>query len=105
MFWGAFWYDYKGSCHCWKPETAKEKKISEDLIKDLNKRLEPAKRQEWGLTKGISCLSLQGISGPKPVWKFNKATGAYFRKQASKGIDWWRYRTVILEPLLIPFTK
>lgn len=97
MFWGAFSYDYKGPCHCWKPETAKEKKIAEDLIKDLNKKLEPAAKDEWELTKGTSCLGLRGIAGPKPIWRFNKSTGAYVRKKAVEGgIDWWRYRTVIL---------
>lgn len=58
-----------------------------------------------GLTKGTSRLGLRGVGGPKPVWKFTEATGAYVRKKASKSIDWWRYRTVILEPLLIPFAK
>ena len=42
MFWGCFSYDYKGPCHCWKSETAKEKKIAENHIKGLNDRLEPA---------------------------------------------------------------
>lgn len=26
MFWECFSWDYKGPCHCWKKETAKEKK-------------------------------------------------------------------------------
>ena len=25
MFWGCFSYDKKGPCHCWTPETNKEK--------------------------------------------------------------------------------
>ena len=105
MFWGCFSYDYKGPCHCWKSETAKEKKIAENHIKGLNDRLEPAARQEWELNQGTSRLGLRGVGGPKPKWRFNEATGAYVRKKGSKGIDWWRYRTVILEPLLIPFAK
>ena len=67
--------------------------------------MEPAARQEWELTKGTSRLGLRGVGGPKPIWKFIEATRAYVRKKSLKGIDWWRYRTVILEPLLIPFTK
>lgn len=47
MFWGCFSYDYKGPYHCWKSETAKEKKSAEDQIKDLNKMLEPSARQVW----------------------------------------------------------
>lgn len=45
LFWGAFLYDYKRPCHCWKLKTAKQKKISENLIKDLNIKLESATRQ------------------------------------------------------------
>lgn len=64
------------------------KKTAEAYIKELNQRLESAARHEWELTKGTSQLGLQGIGGLKPVWKFTKATGAYFCKKTIKEIDW-----------------
>ena len=67
--------------------------------------MEPAARQELELTKITSRLGLRSISGPKLIWKFIKAIGAYVQKKSSKSIDWWHYQTVILKPLLILFIK
>lgn len=50
-------------------------------------------------------MELRGVGGPRLVWKFTEATRAYVCKKSPKGIDWWQYQTVILEPLLIPFVK
>jgi transposase len=37
MFWGAFSYDKKSPCHCWGPETAKEKAKAKLMTEELNK--------------------------------------------------------------------
>ncbi len=60
MFWGSFPYDRKGPSHCWKKETAKEKKAATEYLDKLNKELEPAAREEWELTNVFS-LTLQSI--------------------------------------------
>jgi hypothetical protein len=39
MFWGSFSYDKKGPCHCWGPETKKERADSEKMITALNAQL------------------------------------------------------------------
>lgn len=46
MFWGCFSYDKKGPYHCWCPETALEKRQSEQEIKTLNQELEPILREQ-----------------------------------------------------------
>lgn len=46
MFWGTFLYNYKESYYYWYLEIIKEKRISKDLIKDLNKRLELTTKKE-----------------------------------------------------------
>ena len=67
--------------------------------------IEPICRSYWKLNRGTSQLGLQGIGGPKPRWQFTEATGAYYQKLRKGGIDWWQYRTIILEPLLIPYAQ
>ena len=49
MFWGCFSYDLKGPCHCWAPETKKEKEEAEKFLQEMNQILEPLKRAEWEL--------------------------------------------------------
>ena len=41
MFWGAYSYDYKGPCHIWNQETAKEKKEAVTELEKMNNELEP----------------------------------------------------------------
>jgi len=36
----------KGPCHCWEPETVKEKEAAKEEIKRLNKELEPLIKKE-----------------------------------------------------------
>ncbi|KAJ0127189.1 Uncharacterized protein HZ326_29705, partial [Fusarium oxysporum f. sp. albedinis] len=104
MFWGAFSYDKKGPCHCWGPETVKEREKSKLMIAALNEELEPIMRDEWELSNGIRRLGLRTLPGPKPEWKWKKETGKLTRGEG-KGIDWWRYQQVILLPKLLPFAK
>ena len=68
--------------------------------------LEPIYREEWELSSGLQRMNLraQATPGRKPQWRFTKKTGKLSRG-SGKGIDWWRYRTKILEPKLIPFAK
>ena len=104
MFWGCFSYDKKGPCHCWLPETKKEKEQSEKDIERMNEEFEPVFQREWELQTGIRRLSLAGIPGRKPQWKWNKKNGKLARGSKG-GIDWYRYQTKILFPKLFPFAK
>jgi hypothetical protein len=104
MFWGSFSYDKKGPCHCWGPETKKERADSEKMITALNAQLEPIFKEEWELTTGIQRIGLRSLPGKKPEWKWKKETGKLTRGQGN-GIDWWRYQQTILLPKLLPFAK
>ncbi|KAH7471808.1 hypothetical protein FOMA001_g12984 [Fusarium oxysporum f. sp. matthiolae] len=95
MFWGAFSYDKKGPCHCWKPETKNEKKVADEA-------LEPIMKEQWELTSGLRRLALRNKPGRKPVWNFTKENGKLVR-EGKGGIDWWRYQQTILVPKLLPF--
>ncbi|KAL6352059.1 hypothetical protein LRP88_14872 [Fusarium phalaenopsidis] len=104
MFWAAFSYDKKGPCHCWGPETAKERKESDLRLKEINQELEPIMKEEWELTTGVRRLGLRALPGKKPQWKWKKANGKLTRG-SGKGIDWWRYQQTILLPKMLPFAK
>ncbi|KAL5610411.1 hypothetical protein FOBRF1_006528 [Fusarium oxysporum] len=104
MFWAAFSYDKKGPCHCWAPETAKEKKAATEAIEKLNEELEPLMKMEWEISKGMRRLHLRQLPGPKPQWKWDKDHGKLSRGLKG-GIDWYRYQTTILIPKLLPFAK
>jgi hypothetical protein len=43
--------------------------------------------------------------GRQPKFKHTEETGAYVLKDGKGGINWYRYKKVIIEPLLIPFAK
>ncbi|KAJ5511785.1 hypothetical protein N7453_003888 [Penicillium expansum] len=66
MFWGSFSYDKKGSCYCWKPETAVEKREADTLIDTWNAKLEPVLRTDWELQSGIRRLGLRQLPRKKP---------------------------------------
>ncbi|RKK19273.1 hypothetical protein BFJ66_g17761 [Fusarium oxysporum f. sp. cepae] len=80
MFWAAFSYDKKGPCHCWRPETAKEKKEAEAALTAINEALEPVMKTQWEITNGIRRLGLRNLPGKKPDWKWNKETGKLVRE-------------------------
>jgi transposase len=86
MFWGCFSYDKKGPCHCWTPETNKEKEAASAWIDELNEKLEPIKKAEWELENGIRRLNLRNKPGRRPQWKWNTKTGKLSRRDGS-GID------------------
>ncbi|KAL5610520.1 hypothetical protein FOBRF1_006637 [Fusarium oxysporum] len=103
MFWAAFSYDKKGPCHCWSPETLKEKKEADEALKILNAELEPKKKEEWEIETGVRRLGLRNLPGKKPIWRWKKETGKLLREGKKGGIDWWRYQQKILCPKLLPF--
>ena len=49
MFWGCFFYDYKGPCYIWKAESAAEKTAAAKSIEEVNKHCEPTTKAEWEL--------------------------------------------------------
>ena len=104
MFWGCFTYDEKGPCHCWLPETKREKEESEEALKTMNEELEPILRDEWELQSKMGRLSLQTKRGRKPVWEWKKSIGKLTRGSKG-GVDWYRYQTKILVPKVFLFAK
>lgn len=104
MFWGAFSYDKKGPYYCWRKETAAEKKKALKEIEEMNKELEPELRAQWELLTSMNRLGLRSKPGRKPQWQWDKAHGRLQRGRGS-GIDWYRYQTKVLKPLLIPFAQ
>ena len=104
MFWACFSYDKKGPCHCWTPETKKEKEAATARINELNQELEPIMKAQWELENGMRRLDLRNKPGRQPRWVWNKKTGKVGRGRGS-GIDWYRYQTTILLPKLFPFAK
>ena len=105
MFWGSFSYDWKGPCHCWKPETKAEKAEAKTKLDEMNAALEASERLNWELTNGMRRLSTRNLPGKKPEWKWDEEHGKMIRKEGKGGIDWWRYQNVILLPKLIPFAQ
>jgi transposase len=109
MFWGCFSYDWKGPCFIWPgEETAAEKAEAIKQLEELNQQREEPCRQEWLLANGLRRVNIARpgkTPGKPPEWKWNKAHGKWAREKGKGGIDWWRYRVNVLEPLLIPFAK
>lgn len=97
MFWACFTYDFKGPCHCWTVETAKEKKAAQKEIDALNVVQEKKAREEWELVTAMARTGLRKKGGRKPAWKFTAKRGAIVRKAKGGSIDHWRYRKEILE--------
>ena len=103
IFWGAFLYNWKAPCYIQRPETAAEKKASKLELKKINKAIEPELHNTWELTTGIRRLGLRNKPGRKPSFHFTEENGAFKRNLKKGGIDWYRYLTKILLPILIPF--
>ncbi len=104
MFQASFSSDWKRLCHCWEKETAAKKKEATTKIAAMNAAIKPEAQAEWELSTAANRLRLDSnVPGRKPQQNFTKENGAYIR-DSKGGINWWRYRIVILEPLLIPFT-
>lgn len=104
MFWGCFSFERKGPCHCWRPETKKEREYSIQKIDEMNKLLEPIMREEWELLNGMRRIGLRTKPGKAPEWRWSEKNGKLVRGKGG-GIDWWRYQSQVLIPKLIPFAK
>jgi transposase len=104
MFWGCFTYEKKGPCHCWTPETKKDKEQAAIYINKLNTGIEPLMREKWELERGMERLGLRTKPGKKLLWRWTEKNGKLVRGKGS-GIDWWRYQSIIMRPKLIPFAK
>lgn len=104
MFWACFSYDKKGPCHCWIPETKKDKEKADKEIEEMNKNLEPLMKEQWELNNSMRRLNLRTTRGRKPQWRWNQKNGKLARGKGS-GIDWYRYQTTILRPKLLPFAQ
>ena len=104
MFWGCFSYDRRGPCHIYRKETAASKKAAEEFMRQINTQNEPTKKLEWELSTGVSRLGLRNNPGRKPTWKWDEKHGKLVRRRGN-GIDWWRYKTEVLESKLLPFAK
>jgi hypothetical protein len=105
MFWACFSYDTKGPCHIWKKETPAEKKAAQRAIDEMNEELEPRCREEWELNTAMRRVGLRNKPGVKPQWNWTKESGKLVRETGKGGIDWWRYQSKVLVPLLIPFAQ
>ena len=93
----------RGSYHFYARETAEEKEEAQKNIDEINaeyyaecKRLEV----EWHAENARRSKSRQLKRVWKPNWK------PKVRKKGLKGgVDWYRYRTEVLLPKLLPFCK
>lgn len=108
MFWGCFTYDFKGPCHIWKAQSATDGKEAEKIINDWNRAIENKVKADWEeqQKKRREAYRLRygrRMGGRPAQWRFTADKGAFIR--SGSGIDWWRYLTCILIPLLIPFAQ
>lgn len=53
--------------HCWKDETAAERRKSDEELAHINALLEPAAKVEWELLTDIRRMGLQKKGGRKPT--------------------------------------
>ena len=104
MFWACFTWDKKGPYYCFPAETVADRKRAERMIEQLNQAIEPDLRLNWELETKMRRLGLRNKAGKTSTWKFTKTQGRLIRDN-KEGIDWWRYRNEILQPLLFPFAK
>ncbi|KAI5839130.1 hypothetical protein DFP73DRAFT_484514 [Morchella snyderi] len=94
MFWGAICSDIKGSGYVWIPETVKEKETATQLLKIENDELETSAQPSQ---KTVPPTAKKRGRPPKRLTKEKT------RKKGVKGIDWYRYRNLVLKPHLYPF--
>ena len=72
---GHVFHDKKGPCHCWTPETKREREETELKIQEMNEELEPIMHEQWEITNGIQRMVLQNLPGRKPQWRWNQKHG------------------------------
>ena len=72
----------------------------------VNNDIEGDCKAQWELETATRRMDLNRTGKPPgrpPVWSFTKKNGKLERGQGSGGVDWWRYRKLVLLPKLIPF--
>jgi transposase len=126
MCWGMIGWNYKGPFHIWEKETKEEKEDAQKQIKALNagwiveqKRLndEWKTTEEWRQLKerelkmareAKAAAKLEGekCAKTKQSWRGNKYQREFKLQRGDvKGIDSWRYVTVLGRPILYPECK
>jgi transposase len=111
MFWACYTYGYKGPCYCWPIESKIDKELAQKELDAINNAINNAvkeeERIEFESLKYAQDLLREGSrKGGKKAsfdvyWKNHKLV----RKVTRGGIDWYRYQTHILRPLLLPFAQ
>ena len=104
MFWGAFLYNWKSPCYIQKPETTAEKEALKRKLKVINDAIKPELYKAWELNTSMRQLGLCNKLGRKPQFRIIEANSAFKRTSEKGGIDWYRYLTTILLPILISFS-
>ena len=111
MFWGCFSYDFKGPCHVYHPETTDEKIKYKKMMDDHNAAQMPAIQEEWDRLQAADAMKWIALGRKKPgkpaLFKnFVKNHPWIMRREKGKGgIDYIRYKTEVVEPLVVPFMK
>ncbi len=109
MFWGCFSYDFKGPCHVYHTETAKENIKYKRMIDDHNTLQMPAIQEEWDRLQAADVVKWIALGRKKPgkpalFENFIKNHPRIMKREKGRGgIDHVRYQAEILEPLVVPF--
>ena len=103
MFWECYSYDKKSSFHIWKSETAKEKKLIEEELNILNKRLESETKLNWELKTDLRRMKLRNSEERSSRWVWNQKHEKITRDDKKRDIDWYRYQKKILIDKLLFF--
>lgn len=123
MFWGSIAYGYKGPYHIWTKETkeekdyfdtmvAKERQVNREIVDSCrNNALIPGTEENRILQEIHNEVvngprTATGRQRPRPppqwIWKYDKTIK---RQSTEGGIDWIRYREIVLYPLIYPFLR
>ena len=103
QFWACFAKEFKGPHHFFARETTEEKKLAEEALEAIN--------SDWHAEAQLLANHFYAEQAKKPKNKRLKRIpkpdkDLYERKKNLKGgIDWYRYRTEILRPKLLPFCQ
>jgi hypothetical protein len=75
-------------------------------LNTINAARESELKAQWELQTAMHRINIRRQpAGRRPVWKFSQKTGKFVQNAKAGGIDWYRYRRVILLKKLIPFAK
>ena len=103
MFWGAFTANERGPYHFYATETVAEKTAAQEDLQDINADYNAEAQlclDRWRAENARRSKSKQLKRPWKPEGKPKER-----RKGLKGGVDWYRYRTEVLLPKLLPFCK